>query len=68
MMLTYKALNDDRLDQIVFKHYGTLEVYIEVLESNDHLMNKVILEQNDIVNLPVLNTVTNPIKEVETLW
>ncbi len=67
-MAMIKAQRGDRLDQIVFKHYGTLDVYVEVLEENDHLINKMILEDGDIVNLPVIEIELNPIKEVETLW
>jgi len=63
-----KAERGDRLDQIVFKHYATLDVYVEVLESNEHLINKMILDDEDIVNLPLIEIELNPIKEVETLW
>ena len=67
-MAMIKAERGDRLDQIVFKHYGTLDVYVEVLESNEHLVNKMILEDGDIVNLPVIEIELNPIKEVDALW
>lgn len=66
--MTHKALEGDRLDQIIFKHYGTLKVYTEVLESNTHLINKVVLKENDIVQLPLINIVENPIEEVQKLW
>lgn len=67
-MKIVKAQRGDRLDQIVFKHYGTLKVYGEVLEANDHLVKKIILDDGYIVNLPVIEVVINPIKKVETLW
>ena len=67
-MKTVEAQKGDRLDQIIFKHYGTLKVYGEVLEANDHLVKKIILDDKDIVNLPVIDVVLNPIKKVDTLW
>lgn len=67
-MKIIEAQKGDRLDQIVFKHYGTLKVYGEVLEANNHLVKKMRLDDKDIVNLPVIEVVINPIKEVKTLW
>lgn len=67
-MQTINAQAGDQLDKIVFKYYGTLEVYTKVLESNTHLVNKVLLDDGDIVNLPTIEIEKSTIKKVETLW
>jgi len=46
------ATQGDRLDQIIFIHYGTLDVMNDVMMSNAHLMRKAILSTGDIVYLP----------------
>lgn len=46
------ATQGDRLDQIIYAHYGTLEVMNEVMMSNVHLMSKAILDNGDKVYLP----------------
>ncbi|HFU76167.1 MAG TPA: phage tail protein [Arcobacter sp.] len=67
-MKTFTAQNGDRLDQIVFKEYKTLAVFDKVLETNPHLATKVILEDNDKVNLPVLELPKAATKKVKSLW
>ena len=67
-MKTYTAQNGDRLDQIVYKEYKTLVVFDKVLEANPHLTTKVILEDNDKVNLPVLELPKATVKKVKSLW
>lgn len=46
------ATQGDRLDQIIYAHYGTLDVMNEVMMSNAHLMSKAILDNGDKVYLP----------------
>ncbi len=67
-MKTYTAQNGDRLDQIVYQEYNTLKVMDKVLEANIHLKHKVLLEDGDIVNLPVVTIEKETIKKVKTLW
>lgn len=61
----YIAKDDERLDSIVYSHYGTLNVFQSVLEVNSHLLNKKILNAGDIVLLPKINT---SIKTLDDLW
>ena len=60
------AEDGDRLDQIAFKHYGTLQNFEAVLKANIHLIDKVVLTAGNIVCLPEINS--EIIKEVKTLW
>lgn len=62
-MTEYRAYEGERLDEIVYKHYGTLEVFEEVLAYNARL--PVILQDKDIVKLPDITI--EPVKENE-LW
>lgn len=61
----YTAKDGERLDSIVYSHYGTLGVFGEVLSANPKLTNKPILEAGDKVYLPFLDT---SIKTLEELW
>jgi len=65
-MIKYIAQKGDRLDQIVYKKYKTLKIFEKVLEANLHLLNKVILDEGDIVYLPKIK-IEKP-KEVKALW
>lgn len=56
----------ERLDQIIYSNYGTLEVFEQVLEVNPHLLKKEILEIEDIVYLP--NVVLEKVKKEDVLW
>jgi phage tail protein X len=67
-MKTYIAQQGDRLDQIVYKEYKTLIIFDKVLEANPHLATKVILDDNDTVNLPILELPKATTKEVKSLW
>lgn len=67
-MKVYIAQKGDRLDKIVYKEYKTLKVFTKVLEVNKHLALKVILEDNDKVNLPFIEIKKEDIKEVKNLW
>ena len=51
---TVKAYKGQRLDQIIYKEYSTLEsdVVNAVLSANVHLLNKLELEAGDVVKLP----------------
>lgn len=46
------ATQGDRLDQIIYQYYGTLNVMNEVMMSNVHLLSKTILDAGDEVYLP----------------
>jgi phage tail protein X len=67
-MKTVKAQAGDRLDQIAFSEYGTLKVLEKLIGANPHLVTKVILDDNDIVNIPVIEIQKQTIKEVKALW
>lgn len=62
------AQNGDRLDQIVYQEYSTLKVMDKVLEANTHLKNKVLLEDGDVINIPVVYIPKETVKEVQALW
>jgi phage tail protein X len=49
-MIKYLASEGERLDMIVYKHYKTLSVFIQVLQLNARL--KPILSDGDILILP----------------
>lgn len=66
-MNTYPAQSGDRLDQIAYQEYSTLDHFDKVIEANPHLVKKPLLEDNDIVNLPELEQPKQEIK-VKTLW
>lgn len=46
------AQKGDRLDQIVYNYYGTLEPLNSVMLANAELMKKSVLEDKDVVYLP----------------
>jgi len=50
------AQDGDRLDTIVYAYYGTLSALGKVLTVNQHIALKIILEDRDIVYLPVIDT------------
>ncbi|DAB40816.1 MAG TPA: phage tail protein [Sulfurovum sp. UBA12169] len=61
------AQHGDRLDQIAYSEYGTLEYFNKVMDANLHLSAKPILENGDIVNMPTITMQVQEIK-VKTLW
>ena len=67
-MKTVKAQAGDRLDQIVFKEYKTLKIFDKVLEANPLLATKVILDDDEIVNIPVIYIEKETINKVQSLW
>lgn len=60
------ALNSERLDQIVFREYKTLKHFSKVVEANPKLVNKIILDEKDLINLPLIQEENK--KKMETLW
>ena len=58
--------NGERLDEIVFKEYGTLDFFEKVLSENQKLSNKIFLSEADIVYWPQIEIVS--INKMETLW
>lgn len=60
----YIAKDKERLDSIVYKHYGTLENFTEILAFNSHL--NAVLKVGDKVFLPKIKTKTT--KKENTLW
>ena len=67
-MREYRANQGERLDQIVYREYKTLNnnVLNKVLEANPHLLGKIELDAFDIVYLPEITI--EPSKENKTLW
>lgn len=61
------ATQGDRLDQIIYAAYKTLDVMNEVMMANSHLMSNPILGDGDIVYLPKI-TVVAPIQNGVSLW
>jgi len=64
--MTIVATKGDRLDQLVYKTFGSLEQFENVLLLNSKLVDKVFLEEGDVVILPDINQ-TEEIVEDE-LW
>ncbi|MBE2986564.1 tail protein X [Campylobacter sp. RM12920] len=60
----YTAKDGERLDTIVYKHYGTLENFAEILAFNSRLNS--ILKAGDKVFLPEIKE--NVVKKEKTLW
>ena len=58
---------EQRLDEVVFQHYGNLDNFDLILENNPKLANKDILEAGTEVELVELEEKSN-INEVKTLW
>lgn len=54
------ATTGDRLDQIIYQYYGTLNVMTEVMMSNVHLLSKTILDAGDKVYLPDITIPSQP--------
>lgn len=59
------ANNGERLDQIVFREYKSLEHFSKVIDANPGLKNKVILTENDLVILPQIEIKKN---KLDKLW
>lgn len=52
----YRAKDGERLDSIVYAHYGTLNLFQSVLACNPNLLNHRILRAGEIVWLPSADT------------
>lgn len=63
-MEIYKAKDGDRLDKIVYNHYGHLRFFEQVLKVNYKL--SPVLKAGDIVQLPEFKNVN--IKKENALW
>lgn len=62
------AMQNDRLDTIVYTYYGTLEPLNMVMLSNAHLMSKVLLDDGDKVYLPEYTTTDASESDGVSLW
>ncbi|MGG7049052.1 MULTISPECIES: tail protein X [unclassified Campylobacter] len=62
----YIAKDDEQLDAICFKFYGSIEteIYAEFLRENEHLLTRPI-KGGDVVKLP---NIPKPDKKVSYLW
>ncbi|BAK73762.1 hypothetical protein [Arcobacter sp. L] len=65
MTIKVTAKQGDRLDKIVQEKLGTLDNFKEVLELNSSLKNKLYLDENDVVILPIIE---KKIKVEDELW
>ena len=65
MIIKVVAKQGDRLDKIVQEKLGTLDNFKDVLELNTNLKDKLYLDENDIVILPVIE---KKIKIEDELW
>ncbi|WP_103603435.1 tail protein X [Campylobacter concisus] len=67
-MKIYIAKDDESLDMICFKIYGSLDqnVYSEFLRENEHLLHKTKLKSGDEVNLPSIEPQEE--KKAKYLW
>lgn len=65
MTIKVIANQGDRLDKIVHEKLGSLDDFKEVLELNSSLKNKLYLDENDVVILPVIEKKT---KVEDDLW
>lgn len=68
-MNQYRAVSGDRLDIIVFKAYGRIDVDImaKVMDANEHLLVSAQLSAGDIVNLPDIQIVQTE-SYAQALW
>lgn len=62
------ATQGDRLDQIIYQHYDTLDVMNEVMIANVHLLRKAILDNGDKVYLPDIDVTPQSETEGVNLW
>jgi len=67
-MREYVATQGERLDQIIYREYKTLDKNIvdEVLKANPHLLNKLVLDAFDKVYLPEIEIKSS--SEDKALW
>ena len=65
-MNNYIANDGDRIDEIVYKAYGSIDPFFQVLEANTHILHKDSLDSGDVVYLPIVET--KPKEETKALW
>lgn len=63
-MTLYKAADKDRLDTIIYRHYGHLRFFEQVLAINPKL--DTVLKAGDVILLPEIKETT--LKEQAKLW
>lgn len=51
-MTSYRSCDGERIDEIVYRTYASLEPIALVLEANPHLLIDARLSSGDMVNLP----------------
>lgn len=68
MAAKYTAKQGERLDTIVYSYYGTVDVLHTVMLYNVDLLGKELLDDGDVVTLPVIDTESSEIEKGKTLW
>jgi hypothetical protein len=67
-MIEIRVAENKRLDQVVYEHLGSLDNFEEILELNKHLIDKMILDIDDIVYLPEPKITDEKIIKEVSLW
>ena len=67
-MIEIKVTENKRLDQVVYDNLGNLDNFEEILELNKHLLDKIILDIEDIVYLPEPNQTNEKVVKEVALW
>jgi phage tail protein X len=65
-MVIYTTKENDVLDWIIWRHYGTTAVLEQVLATNPHLTDKK-LQAGMVVKLPYIASIKNKKEEIR-LW
>jgi phage tail protein X len=68
-MNQYRAKDGDRLDNIIFKAYGSIDadVTATVLDANEHLLGAAVLKAGDVVYLPEISK-NDTVAQSKALW
>ena len=66
-IIEVEILENTRLDQVVYEFYENLGMFERILELNDHLTEKLFLEEGDRVKLIKIEEQTK-ILRANTLW
>lgn len=61
------VVDEERIDNIVYRYYGRVDVLQTVLEFNPHLLSVSLLQAGDRVYLPEI-ALNNQYNEIPTLW
>lgn len=67
-MIEIRVTENKRLDQVVYENLGALDNFEEILELNKHLIDKIILDIDDIVYLPEPKITDEKIIKEVALW